>query len=40
MSPFSTGNKAPFKSSLTADDWTRILGKDPASYDPSASTRT
>jgi hypothetical protein len=29
----TAGNKAPFKSSLSVDDWTRILGKDPANYD-------
>jgi hypothetical protein len=31
----TAGNKAPFKSSLAIDDWTRILGKDPVSYDTS-----
>ncbi len=31
----TAGNKAPFKASLNVDDWTRILGKDPANYDTS-----
>ncbi len=29
----TAANKAPFKAALNADDWTRILGKDPAGYD-------
>ena len=31
----TAGNKAPFKSLLNVDDWSRILGRDPASFDTS-----
>ena len=30
---FTAGNSAPFKSTLTGDDWKRILGNDPTNLD-------